>query len=418
MMSVSAAPVWSIDLHAVRFHYRPLRYLLTRFAFARRPAFALGPLGCVTLDDVEPPALPGPDWVRIETSLSGICGSDLAAVTAHDSFTLEPFGAYPFTFGHENVGRVVESGSAASQWRAGERVVVNPMLACAQRGIDPVCAACVRGEYGLCRNTDQGSIGKGPMVGYCPATGGGWSRTFVAHQSQLHRTGELADETAVIVDPLASALRPVLLQPPSAEDRVLVIGAGSIGVLTVRALRALGWTGPLAVLGRYGFQLEIAERAGADTLFRSREEAYQWAASLPGARSFRPTLAPRFVEGGPSLIYDTVGSAVSIGDSLSLAREGGRIVLVGAAAKVRADLTRLWYRQLTVAGIFAYGTAPFRGQVREIYDASLELLRTDGFADLDLVTHVFALNDYRAALAAALDKGSHRSLKVAFRLAG
>src|SRR5688500_373070 len=112
-------------MQAIRFHYRPIRYLWTRFAAARRPGLALGPLGCVSLDDVDPPTLPGPEWVRVQTTLSGICGSDLSAVTAHDSFTLEPFGAYPFTFGHENVGVVAEVGADAGEWKAGDRVVIN-----------------------------------------------------------------------------------------------------------------------------------------------------------------------------------------------------------------------------------------------------------------------------------------------------
>jgi L-iditol 2-dehydrogenase len=402
-------------VRAIRFHYRPVRYLWTRFAARRRPALALGPLGCVSLDDVAPPPLPGPDWVRVETTLSGICGSDLSAVTAHDSLALEPFGAFPFTFGHENVGRIVEAGAGASGWRAGDRVVVNPMLACEQRGLEPVCAACARGEYGLCRRTRDGAVGTGPMIGYCPRVGGGWSHEFVAHRTQLHRLDGLADEVAVLADPRASALRPVLLHPPVAGDVVLVIGAGTIGVLTVRALRATRWTGPLACLARYGFQQDLAGRAGAEPIFRCVDEMYRWAGSLPDARVYRPTLAPRFIEGGPSLVYDTVGSAATIRAAFSLTREGGRVVLVGAAARVRADWTRLWYRQLTVAGVFAYGRAPFNAEDRDIYDSSLELLRGDGFAELGMVTHSYALEEYRAALAAALDKGGHRSTKVVFR---
>jgi threonine dehydrogenase-like Zn-dependent dehydrogenase len=405
-------------LHAIRFHYRPLRYLLTRWAARRRPALSLGPLGCVSYDDVPEPALPGPDWVRIETSLSGICGSDLAAVTAHDSFTLEPFGAFPFTFGHENVGRISAMGAAVEGWEAGERVIVNPMLACRQRGIDPACAACARGEYGLCRRTTDGVIGSGPMIGYCPTTGGGWARSFVAHQSQLHRAGDLTDEIAVLADPLASALRPILLHPPEEDDVVLVIGAGTIGVLTVSALSLLGWEGPIAVSGRYPFQLELAERAGADLLFRSRDELYRWASSLDGARKYKPTLAPRFVEGGPSLIYDTVGTQGSAGDTLALTREGGRIVLVGAAARLTADWTRLWYRQLTLAGVFAYGLAPYNDERRDIYDITIENLHRGHFAELGMVTHIFPLEDYRAGLFAALDKSGHRSVKVAFRPGG
>ena len=399
---------------ALRFHYRPVRYLWTRFAARKRPNVALGPLGCVSLDDVPEPALPGPDWVRIETSLSGICGSDLSAVTAHDSFTLEPFGAFPFTFGHENVGKVSEAGSAVRDWKTGDRVIVNPMLACRQRGLEP-CPACARGEYGLCRRTKDGTVGTGPMIGYCPTVGGGWSRSFVAHASQLHSANSIADEIAVLTDPFASALRPVLLHPPAADDTVLVIGVGTIGALTIKALRLIGWKQPIAVLARHRFQQELAERAGADVILSSRDAVYQWAGQLPGARSYKPTLAPRFVEGGPSLIYDTVGTEKSVGDTMALAREGGRIVLVGAAAKVSADLTRLWYRQLSVAGVFAYGLAPYQGQQRDIYDLSIDLIRGDGFTDLGLVTHTFALEEYRAALGAALDKNGHGSIKVVFR---
>lgn len=400
---------------AIRFHYRPIRYLLTRWLGSGRPSLPVSRLGCITLDDVAPPALPGPEWVRVETTLSGICGSDLAAVTAHDSFTLEPFGAYPFTFGHENVGRIAEVGTHVASWSVGDRVVVNPMLACRQRGLETECAACARGEYGLCRCTMEGVVGRGPMIGYCPATGGGWSASFVAHRSQLHAAGELSDEVAVLADPLASALRPVLLHPPGADDTVLVIGAGTIGLLTIRSLRALGWDGPLAVLGRYGFQLERAEQAGANILLSNRAELYRWAESLPGARAYRPSLAPRFVEGGPSLVYDTVGSSATVPDALALCREAGRVVLVGGAARLSADWTRVWYRQLTVAGIFAYGTARYGDRQVEIYEAALDLLKRDGFGDLGMVTHTFALEEYRAALATALDKGGRRSVKVAFR---
>lgn len=402
-------------MHAVRFHYRPARYLLTRIASRRSPALALSAAGCISLDDVAPPALPGPDWVRVQTALSGICGSDLSAVTAHDSFTLEPFGAYPFTFGHENVGVVMETGSAAGAWQVGDRVVVNPMLSCRQRGLEPACAACARGEYGLCRRTTEGGIGGGPMTGYCPGVGGGWSDNFVAHHTQLHHAESLPDDVAVLTDPFASALRPVLLHPPHEDEQVLILGAGSIGALTIRALRLTGFAGPVSVLARYRFQQELAERAGATSVLRSRDEVYKWAGSLPGAKSYKPTLAPRFVEGGPSLVYDTVGSESSLGDAFALTREGGRIVLVGAAAKVNADWTRLWYRQLTVMGVFAYGVAPYNSEQTDIYRASLDLMKKDGLGGLGMVTHVFPVEEYRAALAAALDKNGHASIKVAFR---
>jgi len=403
-------------MRAIRFHYRPANYLLTRFSGRYAGRIALSPLGSVRLDDVSEPPLPGSDWVRVRTSLSGICGSDLSVFTAHDSFTLEPFGAYPFTFGHENVGTIAERGARVDPaWRPGDRVIVNPMLACRQRAIDPPCPACARGDYGLCLNTDRGTPGPGAMIGYCPGTGGGWAESFLAHQSQLHRADGLEDDVAVLTDPFATSLRAVLLHPPRAGDNVLVIGAGTIGLLAVAALRATGWDGELAVLGRYPFQLEVAMAAGASRVFASARKTFDWAAGLPQARTYRPRLAPAFVEGGPDLIYDTVGSARSLRDAVRLARAGGRIVLVGGAAKVGLDLTRVWYRQLTLAGIFVYGPAPFEGAERDIYESAIELLRRGDLGALGLVTHTYPLSDYHSALAVALDKRGAGSLKVALR---
>jgi threonine dehydrogenase-like Zn-dependent dehydrogenase len=261
----------------------------------------------------------------------------------------------------------------------------------------------------------DGVPGPGPMIGYCPGTGGGWAGSFLAHQSQLHAADGLDDEDAVLTDPFASALRPVLLQPPAPDDEVLVIGAGTIGLLTVHALRAVGFTGTVTVVGRHAFQRELAMRAGAANVLDGRSAAYAWAAALPQAREYRPSMAPRFVEGGPSLVFDTIGSEGTVRDAIALTRAGGRVVLVGSAAKIAADWTRIWYRQLTVAGIFAYGNAPYRGRQRDIYDIALELLRTRPVGDLGLVTHVFELEEYRAALGTALDKDGHGSVKVAFR---
>ncbi|MGH7481030.1 MAG: zinc-dependent alcohol dehydrogenase, partial [Longimicrobiales bacterium] len=395
---------------------RPVRYLLSRYLGRGRGRLSLGPLGFIALDEVEPPPLPGPDWVRVKPELSGICGSDLAAVTAGDSLMLEPFQTYPFTFGHENIGRLAELGPAVTGWSPGDRVAVRPMLACEQRGIRPPCAACARGEYGLCVRTTEGALSPGFMIGYCRDTGGGWSGSFVAHRSQLLRLpGALPDDVAVLLDPFASALRPVLLHPPRPHDRVLVIGAGSIGILTVRALRLAGWSDEITVLGRYPFQNERAEAAGATRILTSREQLFRWAGSLPGAKCYDPTLAPRFVEGGPSLIYDTVAGEGTLADALALAGAGGRIVVVGTAARMTADWTRLVIRNLEVAGVFAYGPVPAGDGVRDVYEIALDWMRADGFAALDMVTHAYALEEYRAAIAAALDKNGHGSIKVVFK---
>jgi threonine dehydrogenase-like Zn-dependent dehydrogenase len=398
-------------LRAIRFHYRPLRYLLARVASNRMPTVGTGALGFVRLDRVEPRPLPGPDWVRLEPRLSGVCGSDLGVITAHDSFTLEPYGAYPFTFGHEIVATVVETGPAVRGWSAGDRVIVHPMLSCAQKGV-AACAACARGDYGVCRRATDG---QGGITGFSPLTGGGWSDGLVAHETQLRSQGDLVDEVAVLTDPFASAARAVFLEPPGGGDVVLIMGAGTIGLLTIRALRLLGWEGTIAVSARHAFQARRAEAAGADLAIESRDALYDWAASLPGAAVYKPSLAARFVEGGPSLIYDTVGGGGTIRDSLALAREGGRIAVVGAAARTAVDLTRLWHRQIRMTGVLVYGSVEHRGRTMDIFDASLELIRADDLGGLALLTHTFELEEYRDAISVALSKRDHESIKVAFR---
>ncbi len=398
-------------LRAIRFHYRPIRYLLTRAASRRLRAGGAGPFGFVRMDEIPPPPLPGPEWVRVEPRLSGICGSDLGAITAHDSFTLEPYAAYPFTLGHEVVGTVTEVGRGVSRWSEGDRVILNPMLACRQKGLEP-CPACARGDYGVCRRATDGA---GSITGFSPLTGGGWADSLVAHETQLWAQEQLPDEVAVFADPFASAAKGVFLEPPAWDDVVLVIGAGTIGLLTVHALRATGWAGTVAVSARHPFQGERARRAGADVVLGSTAALYDWAGSLPGAAAFKPTLAPRFVEGGPSLVYDTVGSASTVRDALALTREAGRVVLTGAAARSRVDLTRLWHRQLRMTGVMVYGPVDFEGQRVDVFEAALALLRRGGLERLELLTHVFELEEYRDGISVALGKGGHDSIKVAFR---
>lgn len=399
-------------MRAIRFHYRPLRYMLTRAASTRLPGTGVGPLGFVRLDEVEPPSLPGPDWVRLAPRLTGICGSDLGVITAHDSFALEPYSAYPFTFGHEIVATVTGTGPAVTRWEEGDRVIVNPMLSCRQKGLEP-CPACARGDYGVCRRATDGL---GHITGFSPLTGGGWGDELVAHESQLWEQGDLADEAALLTDPFASAAKGVFLEPPADGDIVLIVGAGTIGLLTVRALRLTGWTGTVAVSARYPFQARKARESGADVVLESRDALYDWASSLPGASVFKPTLAPRLVEGGPSLVYDTVGSQRTLADCLALTREAGRIVVTGAAATAELDLTRLWHRQLRATGVMVYGAVEREGRTVDIFDATLELMRADDLLQLGLVTHIYELEEYRDAIRVALGKDAHACTKVAFRV--
>ena len=129
---------------------------------ARPAAPAVGPL---RLRDVDPPELPGPGWVRVRPRLAGICGCDLATIDGTSSRYFEPIVSFPFVPGHEVVADLDDD----------RRVVLEPVLGCVARGIDPPCAACARGDLGNCERIAFGHLEPGLQTGFCGDTGGGWS---------------------------------------------------------------------------------------------------------------------------------------------------------------------------------------------------------------------------------------------------
>ena len=92
------------------------------------------PFSCTRLVDIPEPQLPTPEWVKVRTRLSGICGSDLATITAKGSPYFSPFTSTPFVLGHEIVGEIAETGDAVEGFPVGARVVIEPVLSCPVRG--------------------------------------------------------------------------------------------------------------------------------------------------------------------------------------------------------------------------------------------------------------------------------------------
>ncbi len=253
-------------MRAVQFSDSIPRYAVTKVIGKARPTAFWGKAACTQLRDVTPPALPGPDWVRIHTLLGGICGSDLGTITLHASTSTSVFTSFPFTLGHENVGIVGERGAAAQDIPEGQRVVVNPLLPCATRGIAVPCPACARGAENRCTAFDLGALAPGMLTGFCRDTGGSWSAEFVAHRSQLLPVADtLSDESAVLAEPFGVAVHAVLRAWPKDGQDVLVIGGGIIGLSIIAALRALGSTARIVASVRYPFQAQTAHAISVQT---------------------------------------------------------------------------------------------------------------------------------------------------------
>ena len=393
-------------------------YLTTLAAGRLSRRFYIGPHACTTFGQVGEPALPTPHWVRIRTRLGGICGSDLNLIALRASPTTSPFSSFPFVLGHENVGDVIEVGPAVTAVRVGERVVANPLLCCEPRGVEPPCDACVAGDHSRCAHFTDGALPPGMLIGTTRGTGGSWGEQFVAHESRLVRVPDaMSDEEAVLVEPLACSVHAVRANMPAAGDRVLVIGAGSIGLLTTAALSALAPGATLTVLARHGFQAEHAGRLGAARVIASRGDYLGALAEAGQSRLLDPIIGrPIGTGGGFDYTFVCVGGVRAMDDALRLARPGGTIVLLGNVSTLNGlDWTPVWLKELTVRGSLCYGAHSHAGSDRDAFAEAASLIASGRAPVRSLVTATFPITEYRRALDAAADKGSAKSVKVAFR---
>jgi len=374
---------------ALVFSRKPARYAAAMVAGTLRPGRGarFGPL---SLRDVDPPELPGADWLRLRPRLSGICGSDLATLDGRSSRYFEPIVSFPFTPGHEIVGDMED----------GRRVVVVPVLSCASRGIDPPCAGCVSGQINLCERVAFGHLEPGLQCGFCESTGGGWSQEMVVHVSQVVEVPEgLSDEAAVLVEPTACAVHAARQVD---AGRVAVLGAGTLGLLTVAALRRLSPATEIVATAKHPEQRRWAKELGADVVVVPDELARAVRAATGSM------VAGGQLTGGVRAVVDCVGSEASLSQALAVVAPGGTVHAVGMPGRTTLDLTGLWHRETILRGCYAYRRDDFATAAGLVAETDLGRL----------VSATYPLSRYEDAVAHAAEAGRRGAVKVAFDLRG
>lgn len=406
-------------MKAIQFHITIPRYAAGLTLGKLSTRFYTSGLSCTTYEDVPDPIPPGEEWVVLQTSLGGICGSDTSVIYLKASPYFSPLVSSPYTFGHENYARIAETGKAVGgEWRTGERVVVEPTLWCTPRGFTSLCRFCARGEVNLCERVTEGSLAPGLMIGNCRDTCGSWAPFFLAHRSQLyHLPDSISDENALMIEPFAVGLHAALQYLPQDGDKVLILGAGSIGLCMLAALRALGVQSEILVLARHGFQAEAARKLGASQVIRAARDTghYEEIAGLTNASIKEPLIGKPWLLGGVDLIFECVGSQSALDDALRLTRNGGRVVEVGLPGVIKSlDWTPIFIKELDVRGVYAYHHAEqFQGKRWRTFDLAIDLMAR-GRVDLSwMVTHRFAQKDYQQALDLTHRRGSEAVVKIA-----
>jgi threonine dehydrogenase-like Zn-dependent dehydrogenase len=373
---------------------------LARVASAVAPAAAVrvGPLEYAVVDD---PALPGPGWHRVHTSLAGICGSDLSMIEGHASTYFDDWVSFPFVPGHEVVGRLDD----------GTRVVLEPVLGHAARGFEPPFEGAAPGDGDDYAHLATGALEPGIQIGFCCSTGGGWAPWFVAHESQLHPVADdVTDERAVLIEPLAGGIHASLIAARTlpADPVVAVLGAGTMGLAAVAGLVRYVPQARIVVGARYPHQQRLARALGAHDVVPASE--------LPRAirRIVGCHVVGEHLSSGAHATIDAVGTETSLSTSLAITRPRGRVVMMGMPGEVTVDLTGLWHRETQLVGAYTYGTEELDGRRVRTFDLATET--ATAIEAERWLSATYRLADHVDAIAHAAEAGRRGATKIAFDL--
>ena len=369
------------------------------------------------LVEVDEPELPNGEWARVAVTVGGICGSDLHLFGNRPSRApaLGGFWTFPFLLGHEIAGRIVEAGPDCDI-PVGTRVAVDPAIPCAARGITPVCRMCAAGHASTCLNLGSGITTPGMSIGFTVGLGGGWADQVLGHRSMLHPIPDaVPDAIASLHEPVSIGVHGLLRKPPRDGDRVVVVGAGIIGLAAVAAVRGLFPACEVTVTARHDHQADAARAAGAHHVVRATDDgshldalAELCDATVTGRGRHRMLL------GGFPYVIEAVGGLESVTESLRLVDHWGTVLFIGAGGMGEVDLSALWFKEADLVGAWnhAPGVHPTRGEHHSI-DLALDVLAHGGLPE-SVVTHRYALEDLRDAVATAIDKRDAHAIKVVF----
>jgi threonine dehydrogenase-like Zn-dependent dehydrogenase len=372
---------------------------IDRRAFVSRFA----PVGLQEMDDLP---LPAADWVRVTTRFSGLCGSDVKQILlngARDN-PLTALVSFPHVLGHEVVGRRADTG---------QRVVLNPWLSCVPRGVEPPCQACAAGRYPWCRSFRAGHLPVSIHLGNCAAAAGAHAERFAAHPSQLFAIPSgICDEAAVLADPVSVSLRSILLTPPPGGQPVLVYGSGTLAFAAVALLRHLYPDTEVWAVTRPGARADMAVRLGAnEVLSCTPDDLVAQVARRTGGTPLRPWSKRDWLQDGPAVVYDTIGSIQTVETSLRLLATGGTLVVSGVEPPKRFEWTPLYFKELRVIGSNAFGIEEVGGIAKHAMEHYFDFIAA-GFDLTPVITHRFPLERWREAVLTVKDARRTGAVKV------
>jgi L-iditol 2-dehydrogenase len=320
----------------------------------------------VRIED-RPVPKPAPGQVLVEIAAIGICGSDV------HYYEHGRIGDYvvddPMIIGHECAGTVVDVGDGVDRNRVGELVALEPGVPCR------TCAQCLQGRYNLC-----------PRVVFfaTPPIDGSISRYVAIDAAFAHSAPSgLTAEQAAMAEPVSVGIWAARKSAVTGGDRVLITGAGPIGLLAGQVARALG------------AETSVITDISDFRLARARDLGLRTAqAGTPLEEEF-------------DVLLECSGAPAALTGGMRALAPAGRVALVGMGADtVTLDVALVQGRELFVTGVFRYANT---------YPLALRLISSGAINVTDVITHRFALEETERAL--TISRTDRNSLKAMVHIA-
>jgi 2-desacetyl-2-hydroxyethyl bacteriochlorophyllide A dehydrogenase len=304
---------------------------------------------------------PAPDEVLIRVMASGICGTDVHI------FRGEYLGGYPVIPGHEFSGVVEAVGAAVTRFHVGDRVAVEPNIACDN------CEACLNNRQNFCLNWSAVGVSRP----------GGMAQYTTAPEKTVFSIGALSFEQAAFVEPLSCVLHGLERLGPDLADKVALLGAGPIGILLLQGIRAQG-ASQVTVVDKNEARVRFAAEMGADETLSDLD-----------------ALKADYYD----VVIDATGAIPVMQRAVDYARPGGKVLLFGVPPSGKdmcIEAFKIFRKGLTVLSSFT--------SVRNSYQA-IDLLRAGRIQVDSLVSHRLPLEEFERGIQ-VIEQGTEGVKKV------
>ena len=279
--------------------------------------------------------------------------------------------------GHEFSGEVVEIGSTVEGIKQGERVVVEPIISCGK------CKACLNSRNNICQNIS--------LIGL--HTSGAFAEYVTAPANKCHKLSEhVSFEEASLAEPLAVAIHACNITPFEKNDKISIIGCGTIGLMTLQVSK-FQEVENIFVIDTLDYKLELAKKLGANKIINANKQ---------------DPVKEILSEGGADVVFEAVGRQKTVQQALSMVNNGGNVTIIGMLeSKMEIDMLDVTVKEIQIRGSYGYTTDDFKRAV--------QLISTGKVKVKPLITHILPLSDITKGFE-ILSNEKENAIKVVLKL--